>query len=409
MIESMMFYALGVLSAGIVALLVGPPLWRRAVRLNHRAIEQTLPMTHAEIQAEKDHIRASFAVSVRQLATKIERLEGQVAEQLIEINRKREIITHLTAEGSMSAEDMIALENHRNELLQTVVARDAAVAKAKDQLAAVERRADNVVAELAEAKSRIEAMVGDRETQRMEIIARDTELDNLRDSVAAVRTTSTVGEVARVGLETEMSELRAGLAIERRKAEEGIGRASDMEARHVAALAQLAARDSEIEGVRDALTDAKARIDQLSLRLVEAEAAGISMLAIKEDKAELEARVSQLEAQNEKLQTDLATTASAVAPASEPDTEMLRGKLIEIGAAVARLAKPPSVPSLVTDLPELKTELSPVADLPVVRDLSVANEAPAVNEDAAATQDEVAAPISLAERIRALQHAGGGL
>ena len=63
MIESMMFYALGVLSAGIVALLVAPPLWRRAVRLNHRAIEQTLPMTHAEIQAEKDQIRASFAVS----------------------------------------------------------------------------------------------------------------------------------------------------------------------------------------------------------------------------------------------------------------------------------------------------------------------------------------------------------
>ena len=348
---------------------------------------------------------------MRQLSTKIERLEGQVAEQLIEINRKREIITHLTAEGSMSAEDMIALENQRNELLQTVIGRDAAIAKAKDLLAAAERRADDVAAQLAEAGTRIETLFGERETLRMEIIARDTELDNLRDSVAAVRTTSTVGEVARVGLETEMSELRAGLAIERRKAEESIGRASDMESKHVAALAQLAARDSQIEGVRDDLAEAKAKIDQLSLRLVEAEAAGMSLMAIKEQRAELEVRVSQLEAQNEKLQADLsAASAPVVAKASDTDTEMLRGKLIEIGAAVARLAKPATVPSLVTDLsvvktdvPITKTELSTVEAVPAVQIL------PPVKEDAATAQDETATPISLAERIRALQHAGGGL
>ncbi|MCX5496413.1 hypothetical protein OSH11_17030 [Kaistia dalseonensis] len=384
MIEAVMYYALGFLSAALAVLIFAPPFWRRAVRLNHRAIEQTLPMTHAEIQAEKDHIRASFAVSVRQMAVKIERLEEQVAEQLIEINRKREIITHLTAEGSMSAEDMIALEKQRDELLQTVVARDAAVAKAKDQFAQAERRVAEIEAKLTEAGETIEKMVAERETQRLEIVARDTELDNLRDAVAAVKTTSTVGAVARAGLETEMSEIRAGLAMERRKAEESIDRAADIEAKHVAALAQLAARDSEIEGVRDELQTARNRIDELSLRLVEAEATGMSILAIKEDKAEMEARLSQLEARNERLEAEAAERKAAEATLSDAETALLRGKLIEIGAAVARLASPPSLPRLVTDASTSKGS----------------DDEPPAGE---------ATTVSLAERIRALQHAGSGL
>ena len=44
-----MYFALGILSAGIVALVLGPPLWRRALRLTRRDMKRTLPMTRAEI------------------------------------------------------------------------------------------------------------------------------------------------------------------------------------------------------------------------------------------------------------------------------------------------------------------------------------------------------------------------
>jgi chromosome segregation ATPase len=372
LIEAMMFYALGFLSAGLVALIVGPPLWRRAVRLNHRAIEQTLPMTHAEIQAEKDHIRAAFAVSVRRLDSQIQKLEAQRADHLIEINRKREIITHLTAEGSMSAEDMIALEQQRNQLLQTVTARDAALAKIEATLAVAQGRQAGIESELAEAKSRAEAMVAERETQRMEIIARDTELDNLRDSVAAVKTTSTVGEVAMAGLETGLSEMRASLAIERRKAEESAEAAAAIEVRRIEAMAELV-------GVREELSSARNKIDELSLRLVEAEAAGMGALAIQEDKAEMEAQLSHLETVNQKLEAELAATREAGRTAAgDADRDMLRGKLLEIGTAVAKLAASGSGPSLVPALP--------------------GPDRPAAESGA----------INLAERIRALQHAETG-
>ena len=385
----MLYYALGVLSAGILALLVAPPLWRRAVRLTRRAIEQTMPMTAAEIQAEKDQIRAAFAVSTRRLDATIERLESQVTDQLIDINRKREIIAHLTAEGSLSAEDMIALEKQRDELLLKVAAQESALADAARRHTALELQVAELDAALAAAKAAHERTIAEHETQRLEIVARDTELDNLRDSVAAVKTTSTVEEVARAGLETEMSGLRASLALERRKVADSESAAADSEAKRVAALADVAARDAELGEVRAEMQAAKSKIEELSLRLVAAEAAGMSLLAVEESKAELEARLSHVETLNQRLEADLAAARTETAATSDADTAALRGKLLEIGAAVARLSARSDGPSIV----------------PLMADEAAKPQPPAADEPA--DEQKLQPPISLAERIRALQQAGG--
>lgn len=392
-----MFYALGLLTACILALVVAPPLWRRAVRLNRRSIEETMPMTWAEIQAEKDQIRAAFAVSTRRLDVTIEKLENQVTEQLIDINRKREIISHLTAEGSMSAEDMIALEQERDRLRNEVAAQKDAIAEAAKAAGAQEKRMAALQQTLDEAQGKLDAIVSERETQRMEIVARDTELDNLRDSVAAVKTTTTVEEVARAGLETELSQLRTSLALEKRKLADTEALVAEAEARRVGTLAEIAARDAEIAGVRDDLAEARTKIEGLSLRLVEAEAAGMTLLAVEESKAELEARLAHMETVNARLETDLAELRAASAKASEEETALLRSKLIDIGAAVARLAAKGEASNLVAIVPDEAAKPKPAQ----------ATDEPGANEDQAG--DEPSAPISLAERIRALQHAGGGL
>jgi len=392
-----MFYALGLLTACILALVVAPPLWRRAVRLNRRSIEETMPMTWAEIQAEKDQIRAAFAVSTRRLDVTIEKLENQVTEQLIDINRKREIISHLTAEGSMSAEDMIALEQERDRLRNEVAAQKDAIAEAAKAAGAQEKRMAALQQTLDEAQGKLDAIVSERETQRMEIVARDTELDNLRDSVAAVKTTTTVEEVARAGLETELSQLRTSLALEKRKLADTEALVAEAEARRVGTLAEIAARDAEIAGVRDDLAEARTKIEGLSLRLVEAEAAGMTLLAVEESKAELEARLAHMGTVNARLETDLAELRAASAKASEEETALLRSKLIDIGAAVARLAAKGEASNLVAIVPDEAAKPRPAQ----------AADEPGANEDQAG--DEPSAPISLAERIRALQHAGGGL
>lgn len=368
-----MYFALGFLSAGIMALLVGPPLWRRALRLTRRRIERTLPMTRAEIQAEKDQIRAGFALSTRSLDQTIERLKAQVTEQWIDINRKREVITHLTAQGTLSADDIVALETRRAELETRVAEADTALAAVATDRAANEQRLEAVRHKLNVAEESLNDLTAEREAQRLEIIARDTELDNLRDALAAVKMSTTGDEVASAGFESEMSTLKANLAIERRRIEEQSGRETESDATMRAAIAELKLRETE-------LADAHARIRDLSLRLVEAETAEMGSLAIQDEKVELEKRIASLEGLNGNLEADIETLKQRTGTASPEETALLRSKLIEFGAAVARMANERSNgPSLVTLLPPPPAE------------------------------EEAAAPTGLAERIRALQHAGTGL
>ena len=98
MIESIMFVALGFLLAGLVALLLTPPLWRRAVRLTTRRLEATMPMTVADIQADKDHQRAEFAVQLRQMEMAYEKAREKAARHLVERNRGRAQADELKAE-----------------------------------------------------------------------------------------------------------------------------------------------------------------------------------------------------------------------------------------------------------------------------------------------------------------------
>ena len=88
-VENIMYFALGLLVAGLLALMIMPAVWRRAVRLTTKRIEAATPMTMAEFRADKDQLRAEFALSTRRLEMNVETLRRRLAEQLRDINRKK--------------------------------------------------------------------------------------------------------------------------------------------------------------------------------------------------------------------------------------------------------------------------------------------------------------------------------
>ena len=66
-IQSAMLVALGFLAASLLALFVAPAFWSRAVRLTTLRIKNTMPLSEIEIRADKDRVRAEFAVKVHHL------------------------------------------------------------------------------------------------------------------------------------------------------------------------------------------------------------------------------------------------------------------------------------------------------------------------------------------------------
>jgi chromosome segregation ATPase len=114
MIEPIMYIGIGFLVAGLLVIGVIPLVHARAVRLTLRRLEALTPISKAEIQADKDQLRAEFAMLVSRLELNIERLKAKTASQTAEIGRKSEAIGRLKFELSEKTAALLALEAKEN-------------------------------------------------------------------------------------------------------------------------------------------------------------------------------------------------------------------------------------------------------------------------------------------------------
>jgi hypothetical protein len=72
MIEPIMYFGIGFLAAALLCLLFLPAVHNRAVRLTMKRLEASIPLSLAEVRADKDQLRAEFAISARRLEMKID-------------------------------------------------------------------------------------------------------------------------------------------------------------------------------------------------------------------------------------------------------------------------------------------------------------------------------------------------
>lgn len=134
-IYAAMLILLGFLAAAMLTLLIAPAYRNRAVRLTAAAMKRSMPMTEAEIRADKDRLRAENAILIHRLETKLEEASHAAARQKIEINRRDAAISALEIEAAGQRTSLEEHENARRVLEQTIM----------DRLPRVEHR-------LAEAK-----------------------------------------------------------------------------------------------------------------------------------------------------------------------------------------------------------------------------------------------------------------
>jgi chromosome segregation ATPase len=183
MIESIMFFAGGFLVAGLLALALISSVHHRAVRLTQRRLQDAMPVSLTEIQADRDKLRAKFAMSARRLEMTVEQLEAKVTNQRGEIARKSEAIARLKAqlaEKDGLADELgaelkgLSMENRQAE-------RGYAV-----QSAAAEATAQALVAreaELANAALDINELTLTGETQKVEIALLKTQIEQFRSRI----------------------------------------------------------------------------------------------------------------------------------------------------------------------------------------------------------------------------------
>jgi chromosome segregation ATPase len=130
-----MLVALGFLAASLLGLLVASAFWSRAVRLTTARIKQSMPVSEPEIKADRDRLRAEYAIKVHKLEMRLDQAKIERARQLIDINRRDASISALETDVMQLKSGLEENQNARRVLEQTVADRlprvEARLAEAK--------------------------------------------------------------------------------------------------------------------------------------------------------------------------------------------------------------------------------------------------------------------------------------
>jgi chromosome segregation ATPase len=155
MIEPIMFVAIGFLLAGLLVIGVIPLVHARAVRLTTRRLEALNPLSIAEIQADKDLLRAEFAMSTYRVEKRVEEIKAKATDHLTELGKKSEAIGRLKLELSEKTAALLALEAKELRLAEDLESTQAELVVKAGALEEMERALASTEAELAEVRAKL--------------------------------------------------------------------------------------------------------------------------------------------------------------------------------------------------------------------------------------------------------------
>src|SRR3954464_13189134 len=150
MIEPIMFVGIGFLVASLLVIGFIPLVHGRAVRLTMRRLEALTPLSMAEIQADKDQLRAEFAMSTRRLEMSVEQMKAKTTSQLAEIGKKSEAVGRLKLELGEKTAALFALEAREKQLNDDLYEREQDLTGKTNTLQETEQALADTQAKLAE-------------------------------------------------------------------------------------------------------------------------------------------------------------------------------------------------------------------------------------------------------------------
>jgi len=255
MIEPIMYFGIGFLVAALIGLVIIPLVHNRAVRLTVRRLEAATPLSMAEIQADKDQLRAEFAMSTRRLEMSVEQLKARTTSQFAEIGKKGDAINRLKMELGEKTAAILALEARDKALRDQLRATEDEVATKTGIMHEAERSLSDKEAELAKLTGALDESVTLADSRKVEIDTLAAEVGTLKERLADANTSLKAVESRRDAERVELMAAAQNLAEERARAENLGRRVADLEQ-------QLAAQTREAELLGQRVQDLESRLGE---------------------------------------------------------------------------------------------------------------------------------------------------
>jgi chromosome segregation ATPase len=380
-----------------------------------RRLEAATPLSMAEIQADKDQLRAEFAMSTRRLELSVEQMKAKTTSQLAELGKKSDAINRLKLELGEKSAAIFSLEAREKALKDQLQATESEHSVKIGALREAERMLADKQAELAKTSVDLDNRTVAADSQRVEIVALRAQVEALKDRVvsherdaqeisgrlererkAATNATAELdeerGKAEKLG--DRVMKLERALVAQTTEAEVLGRRVQELESRLGDQMRVLSHREAECVQLREKI--AAAQRTETDLR-GELEMAGTRGRAVAEniskEKALIEDQLNQSKAERSKLQQEIANMkreAEQTWAAERVENALLRERINDIAAEIARLTV------------ALEGKDSPVEAMLAGDPIGSGGPRP-VNGDRKPAAGTVESKGTLADRIRALQ------
>ena len=363
MVEPIMYLAIGFLVSMLFGLMIVPLVHNRAVRLTTRRMEAATPLSMAEIQADKDQLRAEFAMSARRLEMSVDQLKNKTTSQLAELGKKSDAINRMKIELGEKNAAIFALEAREKAVKEQLRATEEEFAAKTEALRGAEQALTDKQSELAKINHELSDRSMMAESRQVELVAVRAQIDELKNRVgdaekefAATQTrlahergesevaTRELSEArGRVeNLSQRVTDLDRQLIVQVKEAEMLGNRVTDLEARLATQGKLLAERDYENNQLRQQNAAAERAVKQLRDEI--AGLSGGKMPAIEKlrsEKAAVEQQLGIARDERAKLQRDINAIqheAESSWATERMENALLRERINDIAAEVAKLA-----------------------------------------------------------------------
>ncbi|HWU64516.1 MAG TPA: hypothetical protein VN112_21055 [Ensifer sp.] len=240
MIEYILLFSLGFLTAVLVTVLVAPAVRRRIVYFTENRIRATVPLSAAELRAQADMVRAAYAAENAKLGVAVKREREKGLAHELTADRLRGELKAVVSEAASLSDQITQLRTELEARGAELGERDSELERARAEiqvrdalLAEAERRAQELGVEA-------EHLGGFVDYGKIDIAVRETEIENLKSTISQLK-----GERDQLRNELKAAEQRARDA--EFKMEESHSRVSSLKQRLDDEVARNAEMDESLD------------------------------------------------------------------------------------------------------------------------------------------------------------------
>jgi chromosome segregation ATPase len=363
MIEPIMFFGLGFLASSLLGLIIVPFVHGRAVRLTVRRLEAATPLSMAEIQADKDQLRAEFAMSTRRLEMSVEQLKNKTTSQLAELGKKSDAINRMKIELGEKNATIFSLEAREKAVKEQLRATEEEFAAKTELLRNAEQALTDKQAELGRINHELNDRAMTADSRQVELVAVRTQIEELKGRVgdAEKEFSTTQARLAQERTDSErathelveargrvenlsqrVTDLDRQLIVQVKEAEMLGNRVNDLEARLATQGKMLAEREYENNQLRQTNENNERAVRELHAEIAATNGGKAPIVEkLRAEKAAVEEQLRVARDERAKLQRDINAIqqqAESSWQTERMENALLRERINDIAAEVAKLA-----------------------------------------------------------------------